>query len=116
MKNIIKKLTSLLLCLGMILPSVFLSLPTAAAAIESPTDEEAALISEGKEAVSTTDTFTKEGVDYTITRTTQYIGARTYSVRYDISSSVTTQQSAQVRSSACIMHLQSQVWHSLTHS
>ena len=100
MKNIIKKLTSLLLCLGMILPSVFLSLPTAAAAIESPTDEEAALISEGKEAVSTTDTFTKEGVDYTITRTTQYIGARTYSVRYDISSSVTTQQSAQVRSSA----------------
>lgn len=97
MKNTVKRLICILLCFAMLIPLIVFPVD---AANNDPSDESDSLISDGKNSVSTTDTFTKEGVGYIIKRTTQYIGARTYCVQFDISSSVTTEQSAEVRSSA----------------
>lgn len=54
----------------------------------------------GTEPVVTTDVEFHDGIDYEITRTTRYIGNRTYSVQIDVSADLSTFEHARIRTSS----------------
>ena len=73
------RIISAILCVAMLittLPAIPLSVSAASAA--------------GTEPVVTTDVEFHDGIDYEITRTTRYIGNRTYSVQIDVSADLST--------------------------
>lgn len=97
MRHICKKLLCVLLCFATLL-SVFV-MPLQLLAATSGTGDGASTLSntlsDGKNAVTNTQTVTHQGVDYIVERTTQFIGARAYSVQVNIRSSIGSQQGAQ---------------------
>jgi len=84
-----KRLLSAILCVAMLittLPAIPLSVSAASAA--------------GTEPVVTTDVEFHDGIDYEITRTTRYIGNRTYSVQIDVSADLSTFEHARIRTAS----------------
>lgn len=83
------RIISAILCVAMLittLPAIPLSVSAASAA--------------GTEPVVTTDVEFHDGIDYEITRTTRYIGNRTYSVQIDVSADLSTFEHARIRTSS----------------
>lgn len=83
------RIVSVILCVAMLittLPAISLSVSAASAA--------------GTEPVVTTDVEFHDGIDYEITRTTRYIGNRTYSVQIDVSADLSTFEHARIRTSS----------------
>lgn len=80
-----KRILSAVLCVALLLPCFLCGSFKANAAAE------------GTQAVTSTEIFTEGGVDYTIDRTTQYIGNRTYRVQMDISADLSSLEHTRVR-------------------
>ena len=83
------RIVSVILCVAMLittLPAISLSVSAASAP--------------GTEPVVTTDVEFHDGIDYEITRTTRYIGNRTYSVQIDVSADLSTFEHARIRTSS----------------
>lgn len=91
MKNkYLNRILSSILCVAIVL-SMFPAVPFSVTAAGS---------SSGTETVVTTDVETREGINYEITRTTRYIGNRTYCVQVDISANLSTYDQARIRTAA----------------
>lgn len=89
MHDKLKRCISIILCLAMIVTAVPY-IPGVLAA--SATD--------GMKAVTSNEIIEKDGINYSINRTTQYVGNRTYCVQVDISSDLSSFEHARVRTAA----------------
>lgn len=90
MKNkFTKRILSAILCLAMVistLPAIPLTVTAASAA--------------GTEPAITTESFYRDGVTFDVTRSTQYMGNRTYKVQMELSSVLSTSDHARIRTAS----------------